>query len=168
MLIPGGFLSGTLFSWVVCAPVLPLLFLLFRKPAMDRTLIGMMLLAEVAREAGLFDWLAGGRVGQQTLDNRLTLGVSYLQRRDAGELAEPLAVETHLRRAVQHRALRQRHHVVALDDRREWYRYHHLFAELLRHELARTRPGLVAELHRRASAWAGQQSLQDNKKCPYP
>jgi LuxR family maltose regulon positive regulatory protein len=43
--------------------------------------------------------------------------------------------------------------VVALDSTREWYRYHHLFAELLRHELARTDPGLGAELHRRASAW---------------
>jgi LuxR family maltose regulon positive regulatory protein len=43
--------------------------------------------------------------------------------------------------------------VVALDSRREWYRYHHLFAELLRHELAHTRPRLVIELHRRASAW---------------
>jgi len=43
--------------------------------------------------------------------------------------------------------------VVALDSKREWFRYHHLFAELLRHELARTRPGLVVELHRRASAW---------------
>jgi len=43
--------------------------------------------------------------------------------------------------------------VVALDSRREWYRYHHLFAELLRHELVRTNPGLVVELHRRASAW---------------
>ena len=43
--------------------------------------------------------------------------------------------------------------VVALDSKREWYRYHHLFAELLRHELARTRPGLAPELHRRASAW---------------
>jgi LuxR family transcriptional regulator, maltose regulon positive regulatory protein len=43
--------------------------------------------------------------------------------------------------------------VVALDSKREWYRYHHLFAELLRHELQRTSPRLVAELHRRASAW---------------
>ena len=43
--------------------------------------------------------------------------------------------------------------VIALDSRREWYRYHHLFAELLRHELARTHPGLVVELHRRASEW---------------
>ena len=37
--------------------------------------------------------------------------------------------------------------VVALDSKREWYRYHHLFAELLRHELARAHPGLA----RRAS-----------------
>jgi LuxR family maltose regulon positive regulatory protein len=43
--------------------------------------------------------------------------------------------------------------VVALDSKREWYRYHHLFAELLRHELARTSPQLVVELHRRASRW---------------
>ena len=43
--------------------------------------------------------------------------------------------------------------VVALDSKREWYRYHHLFAELLRHELGQSSPGLVVELHRRASAW---------------
>jgi LuxR family maltose regulon positive regulatory protein len=43
--------------------------------------------------------------------------------------------------------------VVALDSKREWYRYHHLFAGLLRHELALTCPELVVELHRRASGW---------------
>jgi LuxR family maltose regulon positive regulatory protein len=43
--------------------------------------------------------------------------------------------------------------VLALDSKREWYRYHHLFAELLRHELTRSSPELVVELHRRASAW---------------
>src|SRR4051794_2783569 len=43
--------------------------------------------------------------------------------------------------------------LLPLDSRREWYRYHHLFAGLLRHELARTRPGVAAELHRRASEW---------------
>ncbi len=43
--------------------------------------------------------------------------------------------------------------LVALDRRGEWYRYHHLFRDLLRHELARARPELVPELHRRASAW---------------
>ena len=43
--------------------------------------------------------------------------------------------------------------VLPLDTRREWYRYHHLLAGLLRHELARTRPEGVATLHRRAADW---------------
>ncbi|MGH8909191.1 MAG: LuxR C-terminal-related transcriptional regulator [Egibacteraceae bacterium] len=43
--------------------------------------------------------------------------------------------------------------VVPLDTRRQWYRYHHLFGELLRHELERTEPDLVATLHQRASRW---------------
>ena len=43
--------------------------------------------------------------------------------------------------------------VLPLDTRREWYRYHHLLAGLLRHELARTRPEAVATLHRRAADW---------------
>jgi LuxR family transcriptional regulator, maltose regulon positive regulatory protein len=43
--------------------------------------------------------------------------------------------------------------LVPLDHRREWYRYHHLFAQLLRLELASTEPALMAILHRRAAAW---------------
>jgi len=43
--------------------------------------------------------------------------------------------------------------VVPLDDRRRWYRYHHLFADVLRARLLDEEPDSVAELHRRASAW---------------
>jgi LuxR family maltose regulon positive regulatory protein len=43
--------------------------------------------------------------------------------------------------------------LVPLDARRDWYRYHQLFRELLRHELARSEPEAVAELHRRAAGW---------------
>ncbi|HEX5293486.1 MAG TPA: hypothetical protein VFX25_31825, partial [Streptosporangiaceae bacterium] len=43
--------------------------------------------------------------------------------------------------------------LVRLDTRRRWYRYHHLFGELLRHELDRAEPGLAAVLHRRAWEW---------------
>jgi LuxR family maltose regulon positive regulatory protein len=43
--------------------------------------------------------------------------------------------------------------LVPLDEHREWYRYHHLFAELLRHELQHRDPGLVAALHCRAARW---------------
>ncbi|MEO8695883.1 MAG: LuxR C-terminal-related transcriptional regulator [Acidimicrobiales bacterium] len=43
--------------------------------------------------------------------------------------------------------------VVPLDDRRRWYRYHHLFADVLRARLVDEQPELVAELHLRASTW---------------
>ena len=43
--------------------------------------------------------------------------------------------------------------LIPLDDRREWYRYHHLFADLLRSELRRREPDRVVELHRGAYAW---------------
>ena len=43
--------------------------------------------------------------------------------------------------------------VVPLDRRREWYRYHHLFRELLQAELRRREPDLVQDLHLRAAKW---------------
>ena len=43
--------------------------------------------------------------------------------------------------------------LVPLDDRREWYRYHHLFADVLRAHLLAERPDLVPLLHQRASHW---------------
>jgi LuxR family maltose regulon positive regulatory protein len=46
--------------------------------------------------------------------------------------------------------------VVSVDVSRQWYRYHQLFAELLRHELDRAEPGLAPLLHGRASAWHRQ------------
>jgi LuxR family maltose regulon positive regulatory protein len=43
--------------------------------------------------------------------------------------------------------------VQPLDDRRRWYRYHQLFADVLRSRLLAERPHAVLELHRRAGAW---------------
>jgi LuxR family maltose regulon positive regulatory protein len=43
--------------------------------------------------------------------------------------------------------------LVPLDTTRKWYRYHHLFRELLHHELQRTEPGSVVGLHDRAHRW---------------
>src|SRR5262249_22272188 len=43
--------------------------------------------------------------------------------------------------------------VVPLDDRRHWYRYHHLFADVLRAHLVDAQTEDVQALHRRASAW---------------
>jgi LuxR family maltose regulon positive regulatory protein len=41
--------------------------------------------------------------------------------------------------------------IVPLDNERRWYRYHHLFADLLRQRLHQQQPDSVAELHSRAS-----------------
>jgi LuxR family transcriptional regulator, maltose regulon positive regulatory protein len=43
--------------------------------------------------------------------------------------------------------------VVPLDETRQWFRYHHLFAQVLHNELISTEPGLVPVLHARAGAW---------------
>jgi LuxR family maltose regulon positive regulatory protein len=49
--------------------------------------------------------------------------------------------------------------IIPLDDERRWYRYHRLFAELLRKRLRQTDPNLDPILHRRASEWCEQQGL---------
>jgi LuxR family transcriptional regulator, maltose regulon positive regulatory protein len=46
--------------------------------------------------------------------------------------------------------------VIPLDDKRHWYRYHHLFGEVLRMHLMTERPDQVPILHRRASDWYEQ------------
>ncbi len=43
--------------------------------------------------------------------------------------------------------------LIPLDEERHWYRYHHLFADLLRDRLAQTYPEEVSRLHQRASEW---------------
>ena len=49
--------------------------------------------------------------------------------------------------------------VIPLDEQRQWYRYHHLFADVLLARLQETQPELVATLHQRASAWYAQNNL---------
>jgi LuxR family maltose regulon positive regulatory protein len=46
--------------------------------------------------------------------------------------------------------------VVPVDEDQGWYRYHRLFGQLLRSQLARAEPGIIPALHRRASAWHRQ------------
>ena len=51
--------------------------------------------------------------------------------------------------------------VIPLDDERRWYRYHHLFGELLRDRLLSDRPDRVAELHRAAYQWLARAGEAD-------
>ncbi len=51
--------------------------------------------------------------------------------------------------------------VVPLDRRGEWYRYHHLFGQLLRNELERSEPDVVPALNKRAMAWCIANDLTE-------
>jgi LuxR family maltose regulon positive regulatory protein len=52
--------------------------------------------------------------------------------------------------------------VVPLDEVRGWWRYHHLFADLLRARLQAEQPGRVQGLHRAAAAWCEEHDLADD------
>jgi LuxR family transcriptional regulator, maltose regulon positive regulatory protein len=46
-----------------------------------------------------------------------------------------------------------------LDDERRWYRYHHLFGDLLRARLQQAEPGIISKLYLRAAAWFEQNGF---------
>ncbi len=52
--------------------------------------------------------------------------------------------------------------LVPLDEVRGWWRYHHLFADLLRARLRDQQPGRVAQLHHNAAAWCEERGLADD------
>jgi LuxR family maltose regulon positive regulatory protein len=51
--------------------------------------------------------------------------------------------------------------IFSLDSQRRWYRYHHLFADSLRHRLEQVHPEIAPTLHCRASLWYEQQGFVD-------
>ena len=52
--------------------------------------------------------------------------------------------------------------LIPLDELRGWWRYHHLFADLLRARLQQEQPGRAAQLHRNAAAWCQEHELADD------
>jgi LuxR family maltose regulon positive regulatory protein len=52
--------------------------------------------------------------------------------------------------------------VIPLDDERCWYRYHHLFADLLEQHLRLYQGDRVSELHRRASQWFAKNGFKND------
>lgn len=52
--------------------------------------------------------------------------------------------------------------LIALDNKRQWYRYHHLFGDLLRKRLQQTRKDFLSELHSRACEWCKKHGFIDD------
>ncbi|HET6869329.1 MAG TPA: LuxR C-terminal-related transcriptional regulator [Solirubrobacteraceae bacterium] len=112
--------------------------------------------ALVERFAGddryLVDYLTSEVLAGQTPELRSFLLQTSILKRFCGPLCDAVAKRENssaLLAELEHSNLL----LVPLDRKREWYRYHHLFGELLQHELATTARGALPQLHRRASAW---------------
>jgi LuxR family transcriptional regulator, maltose regulon positive regulatory protein len=103
------------------------------------------------------DIFMGDYLRSELLDRVSAAEASFLTRtsvldRMCGPLCDAILGEKGSGRALEQMESRNLL-VIPLDRRREWYRYHHLLRELLRAELQRREPELVADLHFRAAAW---------------
>ncbi|MGH2515268.1 MAG: AAA family ATPase, partial [Ktedonobacterales bacterium] len=104
----------------------------------------------------IVDYLVGEVLARQPEDVRGFLLQTAILDRLTGPLCD--AVTSQEGGAARLAALeRGNFFVVPLDDQRRWYRYHHLFADVLHARMLAEQPEQVAALHRRASAWFEQQ-----------
>jgi LuxR family maltose regulon positive regulatory protein len=81
-------------------------------------------------------------------------------RRLSGSLCDAV-LQTNDSASVLETIERQNLFLLPLDVSRRWYRYHQLFADLLRAELHCTEPDLITSLHQRAAAWFAEEGLND-------
>jgi LuxR family transcriptional regulator, maltose regulon positive regulatory protein len=109
-------------------------------------------------DQSIADYLVGEVLDRQPEELRsFLLRTSIVEELD-GDLADALT-RGHDGERTLARLARANTFVQALGSRGRSYRYHQLFAELLRCELRRKAPGQVAELHRRAAHWYASRGL---------
>ena len=106
------------------------------------------------------DFLAEEVLSRQPAEIRHFLARSSILSRFCAPLCDAVVGSDHAAATID-MLERENLFVVPLDDTRQWFRYHHLFAQVLRSELARTEPDLVPVLHERASAWHRRRGLTD-------
>jgi LuxR family transcriptional regulator, maltose regulon positive regulatory protein len=108
----------------------------------------------------IVDYLMAEVLDGQPPDLRSFLLRTSVLGRLSGALCDAM-LQTSGSASVLEKIERENLFVVPLDTSRHWYRYHQLFGELLRTELRRSEPDLVADLHRRAATWFESEGLTD-------
>jgi LuxR family transcriptional regulator, maltose regulon positive regulatory protein len=98
------------------------------------------------------DYLGAEVLRGQPADVRSFLLRTSILDRLSGPLCDAVA-ETPRSASMLRKIERANLFVIPLDAKREWYRYHHLFRDLLQLELRHAEPELEPNLHRRAAAW---------------
>ena len=109
----------------------------------------------------VLDFLAEEVLEQQNRQRRTFLLETSVLERLSGELCDAVTGRPGSQ-ALLEEAERAGLFVVPLDEVRGWWRYHHLFADLLRARLQAEQPGRVSGLHRNAAAWYAERGLADD------
>ena len=109
----------------------------------------------------MLDYLADEVLDGQPGQVRAFLLETSVLERLSGELCDAVTGRSGSQ-AMLHHIERAGLFLVPLDEVRGWWRYHHLFAGLLRARLEQEQPGRVQELHRAAAAWSDEHDLGDD------
>ena len=109
----------------------------------------------------VLDYLAEEVLEQQNQQLRAFLLETSVLERLSGELCDAVTGRAGSQ-ALLEEAERAGLFLVPLDEVRGWWRYHHLFADLLRARQQQEQPGRVTQLHRNAAAWYEQHGLADD------
>jgi LuxR family transcriptional regulator, maltose regulon positive regulatory protein len=108
----------------------------------------------------VLDYLTEQVLDRQPQELRTFLLQTSILERLSGPLCDAVTGRTDSQRLLE-QAERANLFLVPLDEVRGWWRYHHLFADLLQARLQQERPERVEELHRAAAAWHEAQDLAD-------
>jgi LuxR family transcriptional regulator, maltose regulon positive regulatory protein len=109
----------------------------------------------------VLDYLAEEVLDRQSAEVRGFLLETSVLERLSGELCDAVTGRADGQQLLE-RVERANLFLVPLDEVRGWWRYHHLFADLLRVRLRQERPERVAGLHRAAAAWCEAHGLPDD------
>ena len=119
----------------------------------------------------ILDYLVDEVLNRQPETIRSFLLQTSILERMTGTLCDALT-EQNDGQAVLEALVRANLFVTALDEERNWYRYHHLFADVLRNRLQQAgretgAPPQIHELHQRAATWfAGAMALLPRRTSP--
>ena len=116
------------------------------------------LLEEVnGQQRYILDYLTQIVLQQQPQEIQTFLLFTCILERLSGSLCDAVIQQTDSKQMLQ-RIERANLFVVSLDTKREWYRYHNLFAQALHTQLEQLHPELIPILHYRASLWYAQHN----------
>jgi LuxR family maltose regulon positive regulatory protein len=107
------------------------------------------------------DYLTEEVLDRQTEETRRFLLHISILKRLSGPLCDALTDRSDSQEMLE-RLERDNLFLIPLDESRRWYRFHHLFRDLLRAQLERSAPEVAGELHRRAGAWAEEHDCLDD------